>query len=168
MRGRTALPAGAPIAIEADPGGGFETVARTAATDDGTFAASFAPRAPAQLRAVAGEEASPAVPLPVLDRRVAASARTRRGRTVVRASVLPASPGAHVVLQLRLRERFGWWPVRHARLDDASRAVFRVRTRRSVRARVVLTLADEATPLALSPALRIGRPSREHAPGHHH
>jgi plastocyanin len=167
LRGRTALPPGAAIAIEADAGDGFETVARTAVGDDGTFAASLVPRAAAQLRAVAGTEASPAVPLLVLDRRVSASARTRRGRTVVGASVLPAAPGAHVVLQLRLRERFGWWPVRHARLDAASRARFRLRTRRSVSARVVLTLADRATPLALSPTLQIGPRRRERAHRHH-
>jgi hypothetical protein len=91
----------------------------------------------------------------VLDRRVEASARRRRGRVVVGTRVLPASPGATVVLQLRLRERFGWWPVRRARLDDASRARFELRHPRRVRARVVLVAFDGATPLATSPALRL-------------
>jgi hypothetical protein len=59
-----------------------------------------------------------------------------------------------VVLQLHLPERFGWWPVRRARLDGSSRARFVVRTRRRVRARVVLTRPDGATPLALSRILR--------------
>jgi plastocyanin len=168
VRGRTALAPGAPIAIEADAGGRWETVSHTAAGEDGTFAASFAPSATAQLRAVSGADMSPAVPLLVIDRRVTASARTRHGRTVVRASVLPAAPGAHVVLQLRLRERFGWWPVRHARLDAGSRVRFRLHARRSVRARVVLTLSDRATPLALSPTLRVGPPRRAAAPHPRH
>jgi len=169
LRGRTALPAGAPVTIEADTGTGFEPVARTAAGEDGTFATSFRPRAAAQLRAVSEDAASPPVQLLVLDRQIAATARTHHDRTIVRTRVLPASPGATVVLQLRLRERFGWWPVRHATLDKASRAVFRLRTRRSVSARVVLTVADRATPLALSPTLRVGpaRAGRDRAPHHH-
>jgi hypothetical protein len=62
-----------------------------------------------------------------------------------------------VVLQMRLRDRFGWWPVRHAELDHHGHATFVVPVRRRVRARVVLTLADGATPLAFSPELRLGR-----------
>ncbi len=70
--------------------------------------------------------------------------------------VAPPAHGATVVLQLRLRERFGWWPVERAETDHMGRASFRVRPPRRVRARVVLTLADGATPLAVSPTLRIG------------
>jgi hypothetical protein len=64
--------------------------------------------------------------------------------------VAPAARGQTVVLQLHLPERFGWWPVRRARLDRASRARFVVHTRRRARARVVLTRTDGATPLARS------------------
>jgi plastocyanin len=167
VRGRSALDAGEPITLEADTGGGFAPVATTTAGDDGTFAASFTPSAPAQLRAVGGDTASPPVQLLVLDRTVAASGRARHGRAVVRTRVLPASPGATVVLQLRLRERFGWWPVRRARLDRDSRAGFRVDVPRSVRARVVLTLADGATPLAVSPTLQLGRPHQSGSKHHH-
>jgi hypothetical protein len=127
----------------------------TAATGaDGTFAASLHPHAPAQLRAVSGLSLSPAVPLLVLDRKVAASQRTRRGRTRVTVRVTPPGNGI-VVLQLHLRERFGWWPVSRARLH-AGHATFSLKARR-VRARVVLTLADGATPLAISAPLRLGR-----------
>jgi plastocyanin len=156
--GRTALPAGTPITIEADSGSGFAPVASTKAAADGTFSASLRPTASAQLRAVAaGVQASPAVPLLVLDRKV--SAVLRGGR--VRASVGPASPGATVVLQLYLRAHFGWWPVRTHKLDRNSRSSFRVSLRHAVRARVVLTLADGATPLAVSPTLRLP-PARSH------
>jgi plastocyanin len=167
VRGRSALDPGDPITLEADAGGGFTPVATTTAGEDGTFAASFTPSAPAQLRAVGDGSASPPVQLLVLDRTVAASGRARHGRAVVRTRVLPASPGATVVLQLRLRERFGWWPVRRAQLDRDSRASFRVDIPRSVRARVVLTLADGATPLAVSRTLRLGRPHRSGSHHHH-
>ncbi len=128
--------------------------------DDGAFAASFRPSGAAQLRAVAGDAASPPVQLLVLDRTVEATGRVHHRRALVRTRVLPASPGATVVLQLHLRERFGWWPVRRARLDEDSTARLRARIPRSVRARVVLTLADGATPLAVSETLRLGAPRR--------
>lgn len=157
LHGRTALPAGTPITIEADEGAGFAPVGSTSASEDGGFTAELRPRASGQLRAVAaGTPASPAVPLLVLDRKVTATGRSGHGRSVVRVHVTPAGHGGMVVLQLRLRERFGWWPVRHAELDDQGRARFKLPTRRRVRARVVLTLADGATPLALSAPLRLG------------
>jgi len=69
--------------------------------------------------------------------------------------VLPASHGATVVLQMHLKERFGWWPVRTAKLDAHSRARFAVKLRHSVRARVVLTAGDGVTPLVHSSVLRL-------------
>ena len=154
LHGRTALAPGTPITIEADEGAGFAPVAATTAGEGGTFTAGLRPHGSAQLRAVSGEGASPAVPLLVLDRNVSASARSRRGRTRVTVRVTPPGPGV-VVLQLHLRERFGWWPVRRARLHDGH-ATFSLKARK-VRARVVLTLADGATPLAVSAPLRLGR-----------
>jgi len=157
IHGRSALPPGAPITIEAEEGAGYVPVATTYALQDGTFALQLRPHIAAQLRAVSGAAASPPVRLLVLDRAVAASARTSRGRARVRVRVTPPGHGGVVVLQLRLRERFGWWPVRRAQLDHDGRARFTVRVPRSVRARVVLTPSDGATPLAVSPELRIGR-----------
>jgi hypothetical protein len=156
LDGRTALPAGTPISIETDTGGGFAKVAETTAGTDGTFAVSLRPTVSGQLRAVAaGVQASPAVSLLVLDRKVTASFRGGR----VRAAVTPGSPGATVVLQYFMREHFGWWPVKMRKLDRGSRASFKVRPPRKLRARVVLTLADGATPLAVSRTLRV-RPAR--------
>ncbi len=156
LHGRTALAPGTPISIEADEGAGFAPVASTTAGEDGTFAADLRPHGSGQLRAVSSGAASPAVPLLVLDRAVTATGSTKRGRSVVRVRVTPPGHGGMVVLQLRLRERFGWWPVRHAELDEQGRARFKLPTSRRVRARVVLTLADGATPLALSAPLRLG------------
>jgi plastocyanin len=156
LSGRAALPAGSAVTIEADRGAGFAPVATTSVGADGAFTAPVVPGSTATYRAIAGAEASPPVTLVVLDRRI--SMRTQRGRRqlVVRARVTPASPGATVVLQLFLHEHFGWWPVQRAKLDRASNARFALRLRRRVAARVVLTLPDGATPLAVSRTARMG------------
>lgn len=152
LTGRAALAAGTPVSIEAADG----SPAVSATVDSGGgFNATVAPRASTTYRAVAGGETSPAVPVLVLDRKVRASTRARHGRAVVSAHVVPASRGATVVLQYRLKERFGWWPVRTARLDGKSRARFVVQPRHAVRARVVLVADDGATALARSAPFRV-------------
>jgi plastocyanin len=156
LRGRAALASGASVAIEADDGAGFRAVASATVDERGAFAVDVVPRTTMTYRVVAGEEASPPVQLLVLDRRLRASARGGGRHVLVSANVAPSSPGADVVLQLRLRDRFGWFPVAHARLDGSSRARLRVALRHRVPARVVLTLSDGATPLAISRTLHIG------------
>jgi plastocyanin len=152
LQGRAALPAGSTVSLTADDG----TVAATATVEDGgDFRATVKPAATTSYRAVAGDQVSPPVTVLVLDRRVAAGAFARKRSVIVRTRVLPASPGVTVVLQLHLRERFGWWPVRRARLDSASRARFTLRRKRPVRARVVLVASDGATPLARSATIRL-------------
>jgi hypothetical protein len=123
---------------------------------DGTFAASVVPTASATYRAVGGGEASPPVSLLVLDRRISLQVRRGRSGVLLRTNVAPASAGGHVVLQLFLHDHFGWWPVQRTRLDRASAARFALRTRRRVAARVLLTLPDGATPLAVSRTVRVG------------
>ncbi|HTN25752.1 MAG TPA: hypothetical protein VL120_17325 [Solirubrobacteraceae bacterium] len=158
-RASSALAAGTPVSLEADSGAGFAPVASATLAADGTFSATFVPTTTASYRAVAGAVTSPPVELLVLDRRVAVTtARRPGGRVDVRATVAPASRGGHVVLQFFLPERFGWWPVRRARLDAASSARFTVRTKRGLQARVVLTLPDGATRLAVSRTVRVGPP----------
>lgn len=159
VTGRAALASGSAVAIEADSGAGFAVVARTTVQDDGTFRATVVPSATASIRAVAETGAvGPPVRLVVVDQRVTARASGRRdGRTLVQAEVAPGAAGATVVLQLRLRERFGWWPVARARLDAASRARFVVRRRPRAPARVLLTLPDGATELATSATFPVGR-----------
>jgi UPF0288 family protein (methanogenesis marker protein 3) len=76
---------------------------------------------------------------------------------VVSVKASPASPGANVVLQLKLRERFGWWPVARARLDKRSRAAFTVRHYGGVPGRVVMVGADWASPLSQSSVFRLAR-----------
>jgi plastocyanin len=156
LRGRAALAPGATVSIEADDGSGFHPVATATVDDMGTFDVDIVPRTTTMYRAVAGDEAGPAVQLLVLDRKLSASARGGGRHIVVSAQVAPLSPGADVVLQLRLRDRFGWFPVAHARLDRSSQARFRIALRHRVAARVVLTLSDRATPLAISRTLHVG------------
>jgi plastocyanin len=156
LHGRAALPAGTPVTIEADAGAGFQPAAQTTVDADGTFATDVVPRTTATYRAVSGSETSASAQLLVLDRTLAASARTRGRKVTVTTTVAPASPGATVVLQLRLKERFGWWPVASAKVDHHSRATFSLRLAHRYTARVALTLADGATQLALSRTLRVG------------
>jgi hypothetical protein len=61
--------------------------------------------------------------------------------------------GARVRLQVRSRERFGWFPVATRRLDYVSRADFSVRG--PARVRAVLVDRDGWTPVATSPVLTL-------------
>jgi hypothetical protein len=74
----------------------------------------------------------------------------------VSATIAPASPGASAVLLLRLRDRFGWWPIARTRLNARSQARFTLRLGHRVPARVVLTLKDGATQLAASRIFHVG------------
>ena len=148
VTGRAADPA-RPVTVEADAGGGPRPVARATPAADGTWSATLTATAPADVRAVAGAGASETRRLLVIDRHVDVRA-TRRGVT---ATVTPALPRARVRLEVRSRERFGWWPTATARLDYLSRAALpparpRARARRA-RDR------DGWTPVATSRALRL-------------
>jgi plastocyanin len=157
LDGRSSLAAGDVVAIERDTGAGFARAEQATVGAGGAFSATVRAPATASFRAVtAGGEASPPVRLLIVDRKVTAAA----GAGVVRVRVTPSSPGAVVVLQLRQRRHFGWWPVTRERIDRRSRATFSVPVTRRTRARVVLTLADGATVLASSPVLRVGPRAR--------
>jgi plastocyanin len=148
LEGRTADPL-APVRIERDRGGGFAQAAVVAASPSGDWRATVTATATADYRAATGADVSEVRRLLVSDRHVAARA-TRAGVAV---SVSPSDPYGRVVLQQRLRERFGWWPVARRRLDYLSQARFHVRRR--ARTRVVLVDRDGWTPLAMSRVLRL-------------
>jgi hypothetical protein len=143
------------VTIQADNGSGFHDVATATVGAEGTFAVSVTPDGTASYRAVSGADAGPAVTLTVLDRAVRVRARRHGRRVVVTADVLPATPGGTVVLQARLRDRFGWWPLRTTRLDRRSHARFVITMPAGHALRVLLTLRDGATPLAISPVVRV-------------
>ncbi len=94
--------------------------------------------------AAVGADRSDPVTVSVVDRRTISAHRMGK-RIHVR--VTPAVKGATVVLQLRLKERFGWWPTASVRTSASGRATLRA-PRRKATARVVLTAADGSTVLA--------------------
>ena len=130
VRVRRALGAarrGTDVRIEADRRRRLQRRGATTVADDGTFKATVHARHERDVPRRRRRRRQPAGALLVLDRTVTATASTKARRATVRARVTPASPGATVVLQLRLRERFGWWPVARAqggprRPRDARRA----------------------------------------------
>ncbi|MEA2385617.1 MAG: hypothetical protein QOH72_5588 [Solirubrobacteraceae bacterium] len=156
LAGRASLTGGGTVTIEGDHGAGFVPVATASPAADGSFVVPVVPGTTGTYRAVADGETSPPVTLIVLDRRVAVRVERGRHRVLVRTSVRPASAGAQVVLQLFLHDHFGWWPVQRTKLDRGSTARFAVRSRQRVAARVLLTLPDGATPLAVSSTVRVG------------
>jgi plastocyanin len=154
------------VRIEADSGAGFTPVAVAGPTQGGTHEEHDAPGT-VHANVVASETAvyraafdggtSNELRIEVTDA-PDVSAKVRRigrGRAVVTTTANPATPGARVVLQVRLRERFGWWPVARARLDKGSRALFRVRGNGGAPARVVLVGPDWATALNASRVLKL-------------
>lgn len=148
------------VTIEEDTGHGFHAVATARPApkgeSDGALVATIVPPAGASYRAVAGELVSAPLRVEVSNETaVALRASARAGGALVGVRAPGALPGTRVVLQLRLRERFGWWPVARARLDARSRASFVLKRRRPVRARAVLVGEDWATPLSMSAALTV-------------
>jgi plastocyanin len=156
------------VTIEADYGSGFVPVAGTTpavpgpghqghdapgelhadvvATETATYRAAFSGGTSNELRV----EITDAPDLK------AGVKRGRRG-TAVDVRATPAAPGARLLLQVNLKERFGWYPVGRARLDRRSRARFDVRRYGGARARVVLVGPDWATVLSETRSFRLPR-----------
>ena len=151
LSGRAALPEGATVSIEA--AGAVAATAKVAA--GGTFTATVTPRETTAYTAVADGESAPPVQVLVLDRKVSASQTVRAKKLNIDATVTPASKGATVVLQLKLKEHFGWWPVKVAKLGASSKVRFTLSRGRKVQARVLLTASDAATELARSATFRL-------------
>jgi plastocyanin len=153
FQGRTASP-DLPVRIERVDGTGSEVIARATPGPDGAWRASAPATRSGDYRAADDRGTSQSRRLAVTDLTV--GVRATRGGVAV--TVTPSLPYGRVVLQLSLREHFGWWPERRARLDYVSQAAFRVA--RPARARVVLVDEDGWTPIATSPVLdlRAGRP----------
>jgi plastocyanin len=151
LSGRTADPS-QPVRIERSRDGtSFAAVATAAPRPGGDWSATVTADKTAFYRATLGTDLSETRRLLVSERRVRLRA-TRRG---VLATVAPPDPGARVLLERRLRERFGWWPIARRRLDFLSHAAFRVR--HTGRLRAVLVDRDGWTPLATSPVLTFRR-----------
>jgi plastocyanin len=151
LSGRAALPEGATVSIEA--GGAVAATAKVAA--GGAFTATVTPRETTAYTAVADGQSAPPVQVLVLDRKVSAKQTVRGSKLAIDATVTPAAKGATVVLQLKLKERFGWWPVKVVKLGASSKVRFTLNRGRKVQARVLLTASDAATELARSSTFRL-------------
>ncbi len=149
--GRTA-DGSAVVSVQQAVAGGYRTVASVTPASDGHWSATVSATSTEDFRARSGDDVSGTRRLLVVDRRALVRA-TRQGIAV---TITPPEPGATAVLELYLRERFGWWPVQRARLDYLSRAAFRVRG--PARARVVVVDRDGWTLLFASRALQLSRP----------
>jgi plastocyanin len=155
------------VTIEADSGAGYQPVAVAGPPEggghqehvgSGTLHANVVGSASANYRAVSAAGASPALRVEVSDgAALSVSSKRSSGGLRVGVKANPALPGARVVLQLKLRERFGWWPVARARLDKRSRTTFTLRRYGGAPARVLMVGADWASPVSQS---RVLRPSR--------
>ena len=156
VRGRAVGGIG-PVTIERDDGTGFHPIAADVPVDQGSFRAVVVADATARYRAVADAITSRTIRIEAIDgpQRLRLTKHGPGGKHL-RVHAVPVRPGGIVVLQLRLRERFGWWPVSRARLGRDSVARFMVERRGRTRARVLLARRDGATVLATSNVVRLG------------
>jgi plastocyanin len=151
--GRAADPS-QPVRIERSTGGEFQTIATVQPGADGSWKTSLAAQTTGDYRAAVDGGVSGTRRLLVSDRKLVVRP-TKRGVSV---TVTPALPYARIVLQQDLRERFGWWTTKRARLDYVSQASFAVA--RPARVRVVLVDKDGWTALATSAVLSLGHQKR--------
>jgi plastocyanin len=142
--GRTADPT-QPVSLQRRlDGSTFVTVATATPAADGSWSTTVSADVTADYRAAYASEVSQTRRLLVGVRRVL----VRPTRTGVRVTVTPSAPYARFLVEVRLRERFGWWPVSSGLLDYVSGAD--VRVPRPARVRIVLVDKDGWTPLATS------------------
>jgi plastocyanin len=140
--------AGRPVRIERRVSGTtFAPVAKTTAGRNGAWHLRVPATVTGDYRAVSGTDASEVRRLLVGIRKV----HVRATKTGVDVEVTPSLPYAPILVEVYRRERFGWWPVQHRKLDYVSEAELHVP--KGVRVRVVLVDRDGWTPIATSPAV---------------
>jgi plastocyanin len=144
--------AGKAIRVERRVSGStFATVAQTTAGRNGAWRLRVPATVTGDYRAVSGADASEVRRLLVGVRKVDLHV-TRAGVSV---EVSPSAPYAPILVEVYRRERFGWWPIAHRRLDYVSEAELRVP--RGARVRVVLVDRDGWTPIATSRSVVLRR-----------
>ncbi len=149
--GRTADPGGA-VGIQRLDDGKWSTVASATPAPDGSWKTTLKADSTGDYRAVSGADVSETRRLLVSLWKVA----IRPTKTGVSVTVTPSTPYAPFLVELLLRERFGWWPATRGKLDYVSSAD--VRIKRPARVRVVLVDKDGWTPLATSRIVTLRRP----------
>jgi len=147
-----AASAGKPVRIERRvTGSRFTPVGQTKPGKNGAWHVSLPATTTGDYRAVSGADASEVRRLLVGVRKVHVHV-TRAGVSV---EVTPSLPYAPILVEVYRRERFGWWPFAHRRLDYVSEAELRVP--KGVRVRIVLVDRDGWTPIATSRAVVLRR-----------
>jgi plastocyanin len=147
--GRTADPS-RPVQIQSSADGKhFTTIATAHAAANGNWTTMVTAKETGEYRASSNGATSESRRMIVGVRHVIVHP-TRNGVSV---SVTPAAPYAPLLVEVYLRERFGWWPIRRARLDYLSTAEIRVH--RPARVRIVMVDTDGWTPIAVSRALEL-------------
>ena len=147
--GRVADPGSRVLVQQRAGGSSFKTIAAAKPARDGSWTTTIDARSTGDYRAVSGRDASETRRLLVSDRHVVVHA-TRKGLAV---TVTPSAPYAPFLVEIYLRERFGWWPVARGQVNYVSEAD--VRVRRPARVRIVLVDKDGWTPLATSREVRL-------------
>jgi plastocyanin len=150
LTGRTADP-GRPVVIQRLVDGTWSAVSTATPLPDGGWKVTLKAEATGDYRAVSGSEVSETRRLRVSSWKVA----VRPTKSGIDVTVTPGAPYAPYLVEERLRERFGWWPVTSGKLDYVSSAA--VRVKRPARLRVVLVDKDGWTPLATSRVVTLPR-----------
>jgi len=148
--GRTADPTRSVTVQRGVHGTPFTTIATATPAPDGSWKTTVSAEATGDYRASAAGGTSGTRRMLVGIRHV----RIRPTRTGVRFTVTPSAPYANVLVEVYLRERFGWWPVASGRTDYVSEGEARIP--RPARVRVVLVDRDGWTPIATSPVVVLG------------
>lgn len=144
LDGRTADPA-QPVTIQRRAeGAAFQTVATVQPGSDGTWKATVTADATADYRAAVGGDASETRRLIVQTRRIS----LQPAPDGISVTVAPSAPYSKFLVEVFLRERFGWWPVASGRVNYVSQAD--VKLKGPARVRAVLVDKDGWTPLATS------------------
>jgi hypothetical protein len=134
---------------------GQGVIATVGPASDGTFSLPVLADAPAAYRARSGPLFSRAVAVGV-----APQVRVSAGRAGDRVSIrihVPGQPGARVMLEHYERERFGYLPLRSARLGGGARVHMVLRTAKRLRLRVRLSRPVGGFARATSAPFVIGR-----------
>ncbi len=137
------------MSIQRLNGSTWSTVASATPAADGSWKTSLTAQAPGDYRAAAGADVSETRRLLVSVWKV----RVRPTGSGVAVVVAPSAPYARFLVEVYLRERFGWWPVSQGLLDYVSEA--KVRIKKPARVRVVLVDKDGWTSLASSAVVRL-------------
>jgi plastocyanin len=145
--GRTATPAEPVIIQRRVSGTAFENVASIPADAEGNWKTTIPATATGDYRASTGTDASEIRRLLVETRRLI----VRPTRNGVSITVAPSAPYSRFLVEIYLRERFGWWPIASGRVNYVS--VADVRIARPARVRIVLVDKDGWTPLVTSKPL---------------